>query len=466
MAVKLLISRMALGIALAGLATTALPVTAVAKEKEKEKGGKITFSPAFTKVAADLDKTVSEASKNPAVTAASEKARNAQTPAAKQAATAEVDAALGGGIKEKLAAAAAAASTPGDKVKLGELTRNVGVFYADPAMQHQGLVMMLDSGAIAPDQMGQIQYLAGVTAYQTGDHAGAIKYLKPAMDSGYKDPQGMLPRVLADAYKRTGNNAGAMEVAQQEIAAAKASGAKPSEDAIRTALQAAYDAKNLASAADLSAELARDYPSPASWATAAGIVRALGAFPDQENLDLMRLMARTNAMQDKRDYLEYIQNADPRRLPGEALKVIDAGTAAGKLTAGDVADYRQLASTRLSSDRASLSGLERDARAGGASGNTVAAAADAFLSYDEPAKAEELYKIGLGKPGIDKNRVLTRLGIAQVDQGKYAEARQTFAQVSGVRAPIAKLWIAYADTKSGGPSAAQATQPPATASSQ
>ena len=451
MAVRLLVSRVALALALTGgVAAAALPVAAIAKEKKKEEG-KIAFSPEFTKAAAELDKTVSGASSNAAVTAASQKAQAATTPAAKQAAAAEVDAALGGGnLKDQLAAASAAANTPGDKLKLGELTRNVGVLYGDTTMQHQGLVMMLDSGAMAPEQTGQVQYLAGATAYQNGDYAGATKYLKPALDSGYKDPQGLLPRLLADAYKRSGNNTAAMDMATQELAAARASGAKPSEAAIRTALQAAYDSKNITAAADLSAQLAQDYSTPANWGTAVEVVRSLGSLPAQENLDLMRLMARTNAMASKRDYLEYIENADPRRLPGESLKVIDAGLASGKVTSGDVAEYRQIASGRLAADKASLSGLERDARAGSASGTTVSAAADAFLSYDQPAKAEELYRSAMNKAGVDKNRILTRIGIAQVDQGKYAEAQQSFGQVAGIRAPMAKLWTAYAASKAGG----------------
>ena len=55
----------------------------------------------------------------------------------------------------------------------------------------------------------------------------------------------------------------------------------------------------------------------------------------------------------------------------------------------------------------------------------------------------------MGKPGVDQNRVLTRLGIAQIDQGKAAEAQATFAKVQGARAPVAKLWSAYAASKSG-----------------
>ena len=453
MARKYLISSVAMAMAMVGgMAVSATPVLAAPKEKP----AKISFSKEFAAAAADLDKAVGAASTNATVSAATAKASAATTPEAKAAAGAEVDAALGG-AKAKLAAAAAVATTPGDKIKLGELTRNVGVLMADSKMQHQGLVQMLDSGATAPDSVGQIRYLAGVTAYQSGDYVGAANYLKQAKDGGYTDKEGMIDRVLADAYKRSGNTAAALGVATQEIAAARAAGTKPSEIALRSALQAAYDAKQVNEATSLAVDLARDYPTSKSWASSIAVVRALAGLQGQDNLDLMRLMSRTGSMDNKRDYLEYIENADPRRLPGETLKIMDQGVASGQLTSGEVAEYRQVASGRLAADKASLVSLERDARNGSASAATVTGAADAFLSYGEPAKAEELYKAALAKSGVDKDRAMTRLGIAQVDQGKFAEAKQSFSQVGGTRGPVAKLWSAYADSKSA-PSA------PATAS--
>ncbi|MBB4856781.1 hypothetical protein HNO88_000078 [Novosphingobium chloroacetimidivorans] len=457
MARKFLISRVALAVALSsGVAASFAPAPAFAAKKEKAAGG--SFSKEFSAAAAELDKAVGAANTTPAVKAASDKAAAAKDPAAKTAAAAEVDAALGG-ADAKLAAAAAVASTPLDKIKLGELTRNIGVLKSDPAMQHKGLVAMINSGAAQPDSVGQLQYLAGVTAYQTGDYAGAIQYLKPSYDGGYRDQQGMIDKILADAYKRTNNSGAALQLAQGEIAKAKAAGTKPSDGAIRTALQAAYDAKQAGPATDLSAQLVEYYPTPESWKSAFQVTRAVNRLGAQENLDLMRLMARTNSLSSKGDYLSYVQDADPRRLPGETLKIIDRGVSSGVLTAGDVAEYRTTAQGRVTADRNSLASYEKDARASGTFASTNGAA-DAYLSYDQPAKAEELYKLALSKaPATEKERVLTRLGIAQADQGKYAEAQSTFAQVtSPTRAPVAKLWTAYVKGKAN-PAAPTAAAP-------
>ena len=451
-------SRSALGLALSlGVATGALvaqPAFA-AKKNEQPAGPKIEFSKPFAAAAAALDKALTDGVKDAAVQAASQQARSAKDPAAKAAAAAQVDAALGG-AKAKLDASAAAASTPGDKLKLGEMTRTYGVMVDDLSLQHNGLAMMLDSGVLAPAMVPQVQWLTGVTAYQQRDYAGAVRYIEPAFAAGFRDQQGLLPQVLADSYKRTNNPGGALRVAQAELAAAKAAGTKPSETSIRTALQAAYDAKQVAPATDLAVTLVQNYPSKLGWNAAINVVRALSGYQSQEALDLMRLMGRTGSYDQERDYVEYIQAIDPRRLPGEAQKVLDAGVGAGKLRATDpfVSEARGIVTGRLAADRASLPGLERDARGANATAATASGAGDAFLSYGDAAKAEALYTIALGKPGADSDRVLTRLGIAQADQGKAAEAQANFAKVQGVRKPIAQLWSAYAAQKASAPVAA------------
>lgn len=66
-------------------------------------------------------------------------------------------------------------------------------------------------------------------------------------------------------------------------------------------------------------------------------------------------------------------------------------------------------------------------------------------------------------PGADRDEVLTRLGIAQVEQGKFDAASQTFAQVGGARSPIAKLWTAYVSEKAAAATPAVEPSAPAVA---
>ena len=271
--------------------------------------------------------------------------------------------------------------------------------------------------------------------------------MKQAKDAGYQDPQNQLDLILSESYKRGGNPQAAMDMAKAEVDGAKAKGVAPSETSIRNVLQAAYTAKQLDASADYAAMLAQYYPRNDTWNISASIVRQLGSFEKSDNLDLMRLMFVTGGMKDKRDYYEYLENADPRAYPGEALKVMDQGLAKGLLTQAEIGADRTNAASRVAGDKASLAATERDAQKPGATAAQIMGAADVLLSYEQYAKVEALLQSALTKPGVDANKANLRLGMAQAMQGKVAEAQATLAKVTDKRSSIAKLWSAYAATK-------------------
>ncbi|MBL4858344.1 MAG: tetratricopeptide repeat protein [Erythrobacter sp.] len=131
--------------------------------------------------------------------------------------------------------------------------------------------------------------------------------------------------------------------------------------------------------------------------------------------------------------------------------MIDEGSALGVVDKSDpfIAETRREAAGRVDTDRTDLPSLAADARASGATLKTLVVAGDTFLSYDQPAEAEEFYTKALGMTGVETPLVLTRLGIAQYDQGKYAEAIETFKKVEGARKDIANLWAIYTAQKAG-----------------
>jgi len=362
--------------------------------------------------------------------------------------------------RAKLDAAFAAIANEDDRFMAGNFAIGLGSASSDPALQRRGIEAMLQSGKVEAAEQGRFNFFLGQIAFQARDYAAAIAALQQAINLGYaeNDPQVL----LAEALIANNQVPQGLATLKQAIDAKKASGSLAPVNWYRRGLGASYNAKQLDLATDFSLLLARDHPTKENWAGAITVVREVGKFPGQETLDLMRLMDRTGSYAEERDYIEYIQAADARRLPGEVLKVINAGKAAGKLNMNDtfVAEALQTASARVAPDRASLAGLERDARAANVSGATAMGAADAFLSYDEPGKAAEFYAVAISKGAPDTPRLLTRLGIAQVGQGQYADALATFAKVTGQRVPIAKLWSIYATQKANpAPVAAPAAAP-------
>lgn len=439
-----LISRAALGAALAfgmvsGGAMLAVPA-AVAKAKDKAPALKLT--PEFSKVAAPLQEALNKAKGRSDVQAARGNPQALAT--ALQSERAQLDQAF------------AAIGNEDDRLVAGQFAVSLGGMAEDPALQRRGIDAMLQSGKAPAAETPKLKFYAGQLAYQAKDYAAARTALQEAITAGYTDNDAQV--LLAEAYMADNQTQQGLTMLQQAIDQKQQGGTAAPESWYKRGLSAAYKAKAAGPAGKFAAGLVENYPTQQNWGIAITIIREIGGIPGQDMVDLLRLMGRTNSYAEARDYLEYIEAADPRRLPGEVLKIIDAGVASGKLNASDrtVADYRSVASQRAAADKASLPSQERDARAANANAVTALASGDAFLSYGEAAKAAELYQIALSRPGVDQPRALTRLGIAQVDQGKYAEAQATFAKITGPRKPIADLWTAYAASKAKGGAAPSA----------
>lgn len=420
--------RAAMAVALTlGVAGGALAVAAPAVAKDaapKEKAPE--YSPAFRKAAGPIQNALIAAQKT------------------------KPDAAGIAALKAQIEALVGVSVTPDDKFFAGQFAFQASQIDKDAVLQRKGLQTMVDSGRLKGLELGRYQYFLGVSAYQVKDYAAAQASFAAAVATGYTEND--VQMMLAESQFSSGQNDAGYASLMKAIQIRNASTTPTPQDWYARGLGVAYKAKQYDKALEFSNAMVGAYPTKDNWGDTINIARMAGRFQAQETLDLMRLMGRTNSFRDTSDYAEYLQAADARRSPGEVLKVLQAGTDAGKLNAADVfvTENKAQATARLAADKAGLPALDRDAHAPTASAATIIAAADAFLSYDDFAKAEGLYQIALTKGGIDADRALTRLGIAQVDQGKFADAQATFAKVGGVRKPIAQLWSTYAAQKAKG----------------
>lgn len=456
-----LLTRSALGCALAlGTIAVAGMASAPAQAADKKKPAaapKLSLSKPFMAAAGPLQKAIEAAKTRADVVAArtqfeaTEAAiRAAQGAAARKTANdnhAVTLAALGKTLtaeKAQLDAAYALIVNPDDRFMAGNLALTLGQVSKDNTILRRGLASMLESGKVAVAEQPKLNFYLGSLAYDAKDFVTARSALTAAVNGGYHDNDA--DALLADAYIIDKQVPQGLAIMRQLVEAGRASGKPAGQNVMRRGLSVAYNNKLLVDAGFFSAALAETYPTATNWNAAIAIVRDIGKFPAQESLDLLRLMQRTKSFIEERDYVDYIEAADARRSPGEVLKIIGLGSAAGKLKANDVfvAESRTIANQRLAADKASLPGFERDARSASSTAATAMAAADAFLSYDDFAKAADLYRIAEAKPGADKDRANTRLAIAQIGLGQLAEAKVTLAKVNGPRKTMAGLWSIYA----------------------
>lgn len=417
-----MVSRTALGFALAlGIASGAMVAPAIAKEKDKKEAAseqrKFKFSKKAQKALGDAQ-TAQQAGDN--------------------------DTALA-----KIREAEAVAETPDDKYMANALKINVALGKQDNALLAEGLQGSIDSGSATAEEKLKFRRSLAALAVQRNDIPAAIKVYEQMAAENPGDAEIVVG--LGEMYNRAGRTQEAVATIDKAIKAKQAAGQQVEESWYKRALALAYDSKLSSHVLPASLALVQAYPSTTNWRDVLVIFRETSGLDDQGNLDVMRLMHDTNALTGERDYFEYAETADKRGLAGEAKSIIDAGTAKGALSTSKayVKELVTIVTPKVKSDRASLPGLEKEARAD-KTGRLAKATGDGYLGYGENAKAVEMYRLALQKGGVDAPEVKTRIGIALARSGDKAGAEAAFNAVqSGKRADIAKFWLAHLNSTGG-----------------
>lgn len=362
-------------------------------------------------------------------------------------------------FKPQLEALIPLSTTADEKIAAGGLIFNSGIKLSDRPLQLSGMEMMLASGKVPVEQLGRYNFIAYQLSNADKDFAKARMYLQGAIDNNFTTPDissSDLQIAMAESFFSAEQNLEGLAYLEQAIASRKASGQPVEEQWYRRGLTVAYNNEITPQVYDFAGMWIAEFPSPTNWRDAINLTRNLNSYEGQQMLDLLRLLRTTDALQDKQDYLYYVEVADARLLPQEVKDVIEQAYANQAVSRDDIfaADALSTANNRIASDRADLPALERDADAASAQLRTVTAAANAFYSYGQYTKAARFYEKALGMPGVNSDEALTRLGMAQIALGDYDAARTSLEKVGGTRAPLAKLWIAYANEKSGPATAA------------
>ena len=346
-------------------------------------------------------------------------------------------------LRAALPAVLASIENEDDRYAAGSAYVGVARKIDDLGLALQGLELMLASGKVEPEQVGQFNLQAGQIAYNRDEYEKARGFLRAAIDAGTSDgnPEG----IIAESYFAEERFDEGLAYLEGVIDARSTAGQPVDVTWLQRGLAVAYKAEMKDEAQRFASRYVREHPSDGSWKDAIAILLNTGGYQNPEILDLLRLSRRVGTLDDARLYMEYVDAADYRRLPAEVVAVIDEGMEKGLLTSSDayVVDTRKQAAERVAADRADMDGLLGEARAGGASIRTVLAAGDALLSLGRASEAEEFYAKASGMAGAETPMALTRLGIAQFEQGKFAEAEATFNKVEGARKAIANLWAIY-----------------------
>ncbi|MFL6720574.1 MAG: tetratricopeptide repeat protein [Sphingomonas sp.] len=341
-------------------------------------------------------------------------------------------------IPAKVAAAQAVATTKEDRYLIGELQLKAAIAAKNDAAIASAVDMIAGSGYLDPAKTSALYSGLGTTLYNDKQYAQAQAAFQKAAAADPRNTEA--PAMLAEAYFAQGQKAEAVAAFQRAIQARAAAGQKPDEALLKRAVAIAYESQS-PSAIDLSRQWVAAYPSPESWHNAIAIYRNL-EHPDVEGtLDLLRLMQATNALTTAGDYGLYSRAAAEQLNFNEAQAVLDAGIAAKLVNPADP-EFRDIAVGLKAKNKATAADLALATKQA-ANAMALLRIGDRYYGMGDYAKAAELYRMALGKPGIDTAVANLHLGMALARAGDKAGATAALNAVTGPRADIAKYWLAY-----------------------
>jgi hypothetical protein len=243
----------------------------------------------------------------------------------------------------------------------------------------------------------------------------------------------------------------------KSIAASEAAGQLP-EEVLFQRLDGAYvSLDDRVGRLDNLEALIKRYPKPDYYS------RLLAIYSNSTNddrtlmLNAYRLALVDAGLATVGEHLGYADTALVQGSPGEALRSMEKGMAAGIVpSAGSNQEIVQEAKTAVARDRRDLP-KDSQAAAKDPQGEFDVKVGLGFYSLGEWDEAVEAVKRGLGKGGVKRlDDANLLLGASLVELGRYDEAKQAFAAAAGAAGGndfmrrLAGLWSAYADRKAGG----------------
>jgi len=351
-------------------------------------------------------------------------------------------------VQMALTAAQAAARSNEARYFIAQAQLDVALGANNVAAQEQALATLLSNPVLTAEERASYREAQDVLinrraeqAFAANDFATAERLFRQLLQANPNDQR--LANNLRIVQERMGNSAGALQSVEQQIQQAEAAGGRATEDLYQRAWQTAYRARQRGQAAAGLQRLLRHYPTAANWRRGVDFVRENAVQDAQYLLDAYRFARAANVIRPN-EYLSLAQTLDQAGLPGEVKAVVDAGVAAGALQSsqGDVARLLQVTNRRIGEDRAGLAAQIAQARRA-RTGREARIAGDVLYGYGRYQEAAELYRLALTKGGQDANLLNTRLGASLAMAGQRAEAEAALRAVTGTRAELANLWLAW-----------------------
>lgn len=347
-----------------------------------------------------------------------------------------------GAAAAALPAAQAAAQSADARYFLAQYQLRLGIGTNNRELQSRAIDAMIASGAVPAADLPQLYANQAALLTDAGEWRKAEAVLARLVELTPNDPAVIAQ--LAELKNDVGKVPEAVPLIERAIDMRAASGQPVPESLYKRALKMAYDARLAAPSLKFSRALVAAYPSEQNWRDAVLVHRELAGLDPTSLLDLFRLKRAAGALHGERDYLEFATALSGAGHVIEAKSVLDEGVAQRMVDPAKATFKELIAATnrRAAADKAALGGLQSKAMAA-PTGELALAAADAHFGAGQYAQAAELYRAAVQKGAVDPNVANSRLGAALALAGRGTEAQAALTAVSGPRAPLASLWLAW-----------------------
>lgn len=346
-------------------------------------------------------------------------------------------------VPAKVAAAQAVATTKEDRYLISRLQLQAAVAASDTPGIATAIDSIAASNYLDPAHLSDLYVGLGGTYYNAKQYPQAAAAYQKALAINPQNSEAAT--MVGDALTGAGQKAEALAAYQRLIQTGIAGGRKPDEGLFKRAVAAAYEANSPASVT-LAREWVAAYPSPASWSDAIAIYSNLNHPDTEAAVDLYRLRQIVGALRSGAEYAQYARSAASLNNFNEAQVALDAGVAA-KAIDPTKAEYSDLVSGLKSKPKATAADLAAATKTA-VSGMALLRIGDRYYAMGDYAKAVELYRMAMGKPGVDAAVANLHIGMALARAGDRPGATTAFNAVTGPRADIAKFWLTYLNQKS------------------
>lgn len=337
---------------------------------------------------------------------------------------------------------AVANKTPAEQLTIERMRGAAAARAGETQTAIRAFEAVLASGKLGQTEQAQTAAQLAFLYSQAKDWNRTREWAQKAKQQGASAAD--MDKLLAYVNAQTGDYAAIARDAQAGIEAAEKAGRRPEENDLLTLADAQRRTGNNAGQMATLEKLVAHYPKQEYFAAVLSRIQGKPGFSGRLALDVDRLKRQTKTLDKAEEYVELAQLALQDSQAAEGKAVLDEGFSRGLLGQGAEAERQKrllaLATQRAADAPKMLAEAEAEAK----DGNALVRIGMGYSGLGQHDKAIALIQKGIARGDLrNPEDAKLHLGIAYLRAGNKAKAAEAFRSVKGTdgTADLARLWL-------------------------